>query len=138
MATKKQLEKKKKEREEKAKARVLSRREKYRKIEKHKREVDRIEHDSRHRLMPIVNPEKKEIRIKSQLEHNMEILKALEQQYETDQANKKQLNTTLEEEGHETFKEKMDAMEQFKNKELGIDSTFDYEELKSTDVPPPD
>lgn len=52
----------------------------------------------------------KEQEIKEQLEKNLQILQALEQQYDQEQKNRQELNNQLEKEGHFTLKEKLDAL----------------------------
>jgi hypothetical protein len=119
MATKKQLEKKKKAREMKAKARVLSRRQKLDQLKKEERRGARLSKKFREKLKPIVkDPEAKkrfeEIESKKtleKLEKNMQVLKALEEEYIREKEAKKQLNEELEAEGHTTLKEKMKALE---------------------------
>jgi hypothetical protein len=46
-------------------------------------------------------------RIKEQLQRNMEILAALEKQYNDEQASKKQINSDLEDQGLSTLEDKM-------------------------------
>jgi hypothetical protein len=48
--------------------------------------------------------------VHSQLEKNLEILKALEEEYDAEQERRKEVNESLEEEGHVTLKEKLDAL----------------------------
>lgn len=131
MGNQKLRDKKKKARELKAKSTVAKRREAIRAKTKHDREVSKLERKTRQRILPYVNPERKDAQLREQLEKNIEILKALEKEYAITKENKKALNDELENEGHETLKEKMDVMEQRKNKELKIDETYGYEELKS-------
>lgn len=45
-----------------------------------------------------------------QLEHNVEILRALEQEHAKETAEKQQLNEELEKEGHKTMKDKLQAL----------------------------
>lgn len=47
---------------------------------------------------------------KEQLEKNLKILEALEEEYDREQKNRQQLNEKLESEGHFTLKEKLDAL----------------------------
>ena len=49
-------------------------------------------------------------RSSEKLKKNLEILRELEQQYEQEQAVRKNLNDKLESEGYLTMKEKMDAL----------------------------
>lgn len=82
------------------------------------RNFRRAEHKIRERLVPYVKPETLEanegmedVRIKKQLEHNMQILQALEEEYVNEMEAKKELNEALEKEGYMTLKEKLDALE---------------------------
>jgi hypothetical protein len=106
---------KKKQRERKGKERVLRRRETIRaKTRGDKREA-KLEHEYRERLVPIRNDrteeEGKTEMVKRRLEHNMQILEALEVEYLADQERRKEVNEELEAEGHETLKDKLDALE---------------------------
>lgn len=120
MATKKQLEKKKKAREAKAKARVLARRHKLDQLKKEERRSAKLNNKFREKIAPIIkDPEAKrrfeEIENKKsieKIEKNMQILKALEEEYLKEKELKKQLNEELESEGHVTFQEKMKALEE--------------------------
>jgi hypothetical protein len=129
MSSKKQKERKKKKREEIARHRVLKRRAEIRKERK-----DAIEEQAKQqtaedaiygKLKPYVRKddplikeltenEKKEKNneIQSKIEHNLKILEALEEEYDKEQALRKQMNEKLEKEGHKTIKEKMDALHQ--------------------------
>lgn len=119
MATKRQLERKKKAREAKGKARVAARRHKMEVVQRGERKSSSLDRKFRERISPIVNdPEKKAAiaeadkkRIEDRLQRNMEILKALEEEYERDMAQKKEINDRLEAEGHLTLKDKMNALE---------------------------
>lgn len=119
MATKRQQERKKKAREQKGRARVESRRHKMNEIKRQERRSTTIERKFRDRVAPIVNdPEKKALldeadkkKVSERLQHNMEILKALEEEYERDATKKKELNERLESEGHITLKDKVNALE---------------------------
>lgn len=119
MATKKQQERKKKEREEKARSRVLSRRHKFRAAAKEQDRAKRLDDKFREKIKPFVkDPEKKaamdaaeENKVKERLERNAQILKALEEEYESEQAKRREINRDLESQGHETLKDKLNAME---------------------------
>lgn len=118
MATQKQKEKKKKEREKIAKQRVLRRREEIRKFRKEEEVKAKLERDMSPRLMPILKntllrelrEEAKKEHLNEQIEKNMKILEALEQEYDAEQALRKEVNSDLESEGHMTFKDKLDAL----------------------------
>lgn len=122
MALQKRKEKKKKDREREAKAKVLIRRESLRKLrkadaeqQKREREANDIVHG---KTMPIItNPQKLAERenyqaniVSEKLKRNLEILEALEREYEAEQAARSEMNEKLETEGHKTMREKMDAL----------------------------
>jgi len=119
MATKRQLERKKKAREAKGKARVAARRHKMQEAIRGERRSSALDRKFREKIAPIVNdPGKKAAiaeadkkRIQERLQRNMEILKALEEEYERDMAAKKDINDRLESEGYHTLKDKMNALE---------------------------
>ena len=119
MATKRQQERKKKAREQKGRARVESRRHKMNEIKRQERRSTSIERKFRDKVVPIVNdPEKKALldeadkkKVSERLHHNMEILKALEEEYERDATKRRELNERLESEGHITLKDKVNALE---------------------------
>lgn len=118
MTNEKRKEKKKKDKERQTKDRVLRRREAIREQARLEKKQAKLEHKFRDRIAPIVNAkepetkEEKEERVQKQLEHNVKILEALEDEYLKDQDVRKEINEELEAEGHSTFKEKMDAMEE--------------------------
>jgi hypothetical protein len=120
MATKRQQERKKKNKERKAKARVEARRHKLNSARREELQASKLERKFRERPNPIVkDPEAKKraeeaasaSRLKK-LENNARILKALEEEYERDNERKKAINEQLEAEGHHTLKEKVEALEQ--------------------------
>jgi len=124
MATQKQKEKKKKERERIAHARVVRRREALRAQRKAQYEEDLKEkeaHEIVHgKPMPIIkDPAVLAQRAAAQakavsdkLKKNLEILEALEKEYEVEQAARVEMNEKLESEGHKTMRDKMDALHQ--------------------------
>jgi hypothetical protein len=119
MATKKQKEKKKKDRENKSKARVLARRHQIRSAIKEEAKAKKLEKKFRDKIKPFVKDSNKkaimdaadESRVKERLERNMQILKALEEEYESEQSKKNEINQSLESQGHETLKDKLNAIE---------------------------
>lgn len=129
MSTKKQKERKKKNREKIARFRVLKRRENLRKERKQALQdhiKQKIAEDEIYgKLQPYsklksnLNPvsdlteEEKQKKIndtQAKIEHNLKILEALEQEYDQEQEQKKKINEDLEKEGFLTIKEKMDAL----------------------------
>lgn len=112
--SKKKLEKKKKHEQEDRKT-LLKRREKIRAEAKESRKRRRLERDTRPRLPPIRNwtpkphaktPEE----VAAQIEENYQALKRLEEDYETEVANREGLNESLEAEGFKSLREKMDFL----------------------------
>lgn len=109
---------KKKKREKVAKQRVLRRREQMRAVRKEDAAKERLERELSPKMMPIVNdPLIREMRekarvdsAKAQIEKNLELLKALEEEYDKEQALRQQVNEDLEAEGHMSMKDKLDAL----------------------------
>ncbi len=123
--TKKQKDRKKKNREEIAKKRVLARRNNLRKISSEKRKLEILDKKFREKSKPIMNEFKsKEIEdiknknIIAKLENNMKILEALEKEYQEEIGHKKEVNDLLEAEGHISIKQKMDALEKKMKNEI--------------------
>jgi hypothetical protein len=110
MGIKKIRERKKKQRELESKKKVQKRREVLRKQAKYDKQLDNDVRASREKLMPYVSPEKERLRVQKQIEHNMQLIKGLEDEYEREQATRRQINDKLESEGHETLQEKVEAM----------------------------
>lgn len=119
MATKRQKERKKKEREGKAKARVLARRHKIRETMRQDSRARKLDIKFSEKPKPFVkDPEKRaeleaseQEKVKQRIERNMQILKALEEEYEAEQNRKREINLELEAQGHETLKEKLNIIE---------------------------
>jgi hypothetical protein len=129
MTSKKQKERKKKNREKIAKDRVLRRRETLRKQRKQAMEEKlnelQAEENAFGKQKPFVKndasalnevvsveKEKRAEELNSKLEHNLKILEALEEEYDRESETRKEINQKLENEGHMTMKEKMDALHQ--------------------------
>lgn len=116
MANKRQQEKKKKAREKAVKAAIANRRMKMRKETTAKRKAEKV---ARTKLEPIINQQKKEAKIREQIAHNYEILKALNEEYEKEHKKKSELNAQLEAEGFTTMPEKLKALqEKFKEHDM--------------------
>lgn len=109
---------KKKKREKVAKERVLRRREQMRAVRKADAAKERLERELSPKTMPIINdPLIREMRekarvdaAKAQIEKNLELLKALEEEHDKEQALRQQVNEDLEAEGHISMKDKLDAL----------------------------
>lgn len=131
--------KKKKEREKIAKQRVLRRREQMRSFRKEEEAKQKLERELAPRQMPILNdPLMRELREKArkdraneQIEKNMQLLEALEQQYDQEQALRKEVNESLEAEGHMTMKDKLDALHK---KAIAIQEAKDEEKVEEVPV----
>jgi len=109
----KRRDKKAKARENKAKERVLRRREKARKAAKIEKLAKRVEQDSRPKMTPYRKDQDEEYQTKKSkenLERNIEILHALEEQYRSEMEGKQSLNDELEAEGYDSLEEKMNAL----------------------------
>jgi uncharacterized protein (UPF0335 family) len=70
--------------------------------------------------------------IKKQLAHNLEILEALEKEYDQEQEAKKKLNVDLEGQGFSTLEEKMEYLQQIavdeqKLEAMGVGGSADVE-----------
>jgi hypothetical protein len=114
--------KKKKEREQRVKVKLARRREALRKdkeLQDAERAKERAAYILEHGVpRPIVtNPAKlaemearKARSVADRLKKNLELLEALEKEYEDEQANREKVNENLEAEGYMTMKEKMDAL----------------------------
>lgn len=119
MGTKKQIERKKKQRELKGRARVLARRKKLREDMRNEKQSARLSRKFREKIKPIINDSEKRAsleeaeknRVLERLQRNAEILKALEDQYHKDSDAKKTINEALEAEGHVELKDKFKALE---------------------------
>lgn len=124
MATQKQKEKKKKDRERIVKTRILSRREilrKERRVEQEKQnsfeEAQAVIHGKTKPIIknPVVAAQREADRarlVADKLKKNLEILEALEREYDAEQSARAEMNDKLESEGHKTMREKMDALHQ--------------------------
>lgn len=119
--SKKMQERKKRARQQASKDKVVKKRAVTRASAKKQRELARIERKTRIREIPLENPHKKDISIREQLEKNLKILQALEEQYHNVEDAKRDFNAELEAQGHVTLKDKLDAMEKKKNEILNIE-----------------
>jgi len=135
-------EKKKKEREKIAKKRVLYRRNMIRTMRKEEEAKNKLEKELSPKTMPILNdPLLQEEREKSrasraqeQIAKNLELLQALEEEYDKEQELRKQVNDDLESEGHMSMKDKLDAL----HKKAIAMQAEQPEEVKSEEETPVD
>jgi predicted RNase H-like nuclease (RuvC/YqgF family) len=107
---KKLQERKKKRREREAKGKVLRRREVIRNKRKYDESLNKDVASSRDPVAPVINPYKEKLRKQKALEHNMEILRKLEEDYKKEQSKRAKLNADLEAAGHQTLTDKVRAM----------------------------
>jgi hypothetical protein len=149
----KQKDKKKKEREKLVKKKMLLQREaahKERKLVLKEKELEQtaqyIAHGKPQPFIkdPAALARREAIRartVSNKLKQNMEVLEALEREYEAEQSARSEMNAKLESEGHKTMREKMDALHQ---KALNITgkaeslakATEEYAEQHKDDVEP--
>jgi len=71
--------------------------------------------------------------ILERLKHNQEILKAIEQAMEQEEAERKVLQDQLDAEGHNTLKEKMNAISVRAEEALGVDNSELHEALDKSE-----
>lgn len=107
MSNKKLKEKKKKAKELKSRKTVLARRTAIRLKAKQDRELGRLERATRVRLTPLAGDDKFRI---NELYHNLDILKALEEEYLREQLAREEVNVQLEAEGYLTLDQKKNAL----------------------------
>ena len=121
MSNSRKKQAKKKARERQGKARVLRRRVEKRKVDKEdrlQREAEekarkaeaKFERSTTIRNKDLINPEENDEKVLQQLEHNLEILKALEKEYDDEREEKRRLNAELEATGAVTPAEKAEAI----------------------------
>jgi hypothetical protein len=109
-------DKKKKDRTKKNKSMFLKKRMKDRAEKKKERDIEKRIRDAepkrepfRHPLTPEKQAEKDE-KIKAKLQHNLEVLEALEKEYDAEKAKREELNKELEDQGNVTIQEKLKAI----------------------------
>ena len=121
--SKKQKEKKKKDREKSVYQKILKKREALRAERKlafaEEFQRQQIEFLSNGKPEPIISEEKAAVRaelkskaVLEQLNKNLKILEALEKEYDEEQKNRIEINESLEAQGFSSIKEKMDAIHQ--------------------------
>lgn len=116
---------KRKKREKKAKAKVRHKREFKRKLDKEKKELEKnldTEASLFNKQKPYMKPEtikaleeqnrKSDEEIIAQIEHNLKILEAMEEEYLKEQLAREELNQELEDQGLETVEEKIEYLKQ--------------------------
>lgn len=99
-------EKKKKDREKRVRLKLDKKREEVRKQKKYEEKIKADVMANAPKQKPFSHAEELKVR----LEHNIEILKALEDQYIAELEEKKRVNKELEADGHLTAEEKMEAL----------------------------
>jgi len=140
------------------KKRVIARRAKHREEAKENREIERLEWKYRERQTPLrkakedqdggvtkllkdVNdtPAEKDKKIVDKLKHNLEILKALEDQYFSEESEREELNQEFLDAGLVTMEEKMEYLKEKSKKEYEEKSLTDptnYPPMPSDNVKP--
>ena len=118
MSKQKQRARKKKERERDAKEKVSRRRTAKRKKTSRDKALDKEMMSNLPKLQPFMREDTKKRKeeemkesIKNQLEHNMAVLEALEEEYDKEQGDRNDLNKELEEKGMFTVEQKLKYME---------------------------
>jgi len=113
---------KKKNHERKAKVKVLKNRENLRKTKKLEKQQILLEIQRDQLVNGKQKPYRNNLEIKNmieankskviteQLDHNMKILEALEQEHQEEQNRRKELNESLDEQGFKTIKDKLDSL----------------------------
>ncbi len=117
MKEKQKLNKKRKK-EAAKKLKVRNRRDAIQKKKKYDKAVDKDVNTSREKLNPIVNTVRMRQRVLDRLESNLQVLKALEDEYKKEMESKRMRNEELEEGGHNTFREKMDEINKMAMEDL--------------------
>lgn len=107
-----QKQKKKKQHERDAHVKVLKKREALRAKKKYNRMIEADVKATNEKLRPIINSEKRNRDIQSSIEHNLEILKELEESHDAEVAFRKNLNEKLESDGALTLNDKLDMIGQ--------------------------
>jgi hypothetical protein len=120
MSKKKLEERKKKAKEAKSKERVLRRRKAIRAEAKKHKEWSLAEKKATKGIPIKGSVADRDAMILEKLRHNYAILEALNEEWEKEQANKKELNQSLEAEGYKTMAEKLDYIGKNAQEQLGI------------------
>jgi hypothetical protein len=121
LANKKLQDRKKKKKERETKTKLQRRRLAEQREKKKEKQINKIVKLTEPKLKPITREAvavNKDEQIMQKLSHNMEILQALEDEYNKEMEAKKVLNEKLEDEGCVTIKEKFDSLEQKAIKKL--------------------
>lgn len=117
--SKKLQERKKKRREQENKGKVIRRREAVIKRAKYEKSIASDVHASRDKMVPFVNPYKEELRKQKAIEHNMEVLKKLEEAHKREQDARNNMNGKLEAAGCESLKDKIQKIGEEATKAAG-------------------
>lgn len=125
MSKKKLEERKKKAREVKAKERVLRRRKAIRAEAKKHKEWALAEKKATKGIPIKGSVADRDAMILEKLKHNYAILEALNEEWEKEQAAKKELNQSLEAEGYKTLSEKLEYIGKNAQEQLGLQEELD-------------
>lgn len=109
-------DKKNKDRIKKNKSMFAKKRAKDRAEKKKERDIEKRIKDAEPKREPFRNPltpekqAEKDEKIRAKLQHNLEILQALEEEYDVEKTKREKLNKELEDQGNKTIQEKLKAM----------------------------
>lgn len=124
MSKQQRRDKKKHKRKAIAKKRVLRRRDVLRKTNKEMLEIEKAHNHFKEKLLPIRNESvdnteaRRQERIKRQLERNLEMLAALEEERVKEESLRNEINADLESQGAISLREKLDKAEEIVRKNL--------------------
>jgi hypothetical protein len=110
MGNKKLKEKKKNARKKAVKQKLVNQRVALIKQRKREEELEKESLPPPKKIKPIINERTRMARVEENLKKNMEILAALEEEYQKDVQKRAELNENLEKQGCNTLKEKLDSM----------------------------
>jgi|TARA_Y100000034_G_C6531849_1_gene229191 hypothetical protein len=128
-------DKKKKDRAKKNKSMFAKKRAKDRAEKKKERDIEKRIRDAEPKREPFRNPltpekqAEKDEKIKAKLQHNLEVLEALEEEYDAEKSKREELNKVLEEQGNVTIQEKLKAISE-KNAAENISEDADEIEIQ--------
>ena len=124
MANKKQQERKKKERAQKSHEKVVKLREETRAKAKKAKEIHKKDKELRPKQVPIRERQRRDAEIMAQLQHNMKILQALEEEYDKEMAVKQEVDKGFQQQEQDALKE--------------VQEQFEREQEANKDMSPPE
>lgn len=118
---------KQKKREKETKKQLTKRRDKIRSEAKARRELERLDRETQPKMQPyrkkVTTIPQTEEEIMAQVEHNLKILEALEEEYKEALRDREAVNEELEAEGFKTIQEKLDYLN--KQAETGAKEAYE-------------